>query len=301
MNSTPAAGENIAVLRKVHGVGQVPMARAMGISRSYLQKLEYGERPVTPPLAAAAATKLGVRVARIWGQLFTVPTTEHTQLLDALREVLRRHTLPREDVPSLDELDATLKKAAKLRAETRYVELLQMLPTALGQAMATALTAGGDAVAWGQVADLYGCAYAVAHRMGEPDRADMIVSRQAWASHQTWNPTAEAATAWNEAGTFQSAGQYDDSLAIVERAIIRYEEASGSDTGPERLVVLGSLHLRGVVLASCHRDRDATDAHLQHAKRIAAELGEKDILRHNLTFGPGNTALVRASGPHRAL
>ncbi|WP_125264882.1 helix-turn-helix domain-containing protein [Streptomyces alboflavus] len=304
MNNATAAGENIHVLRKVQGKDQSWLSREMGISASYLRKLEHGERPVTPQIAAAAARALRVRTARIWGQPFTAPV-EHSQLLDDLREALRRHTLPKEDTPPLGELAAGLREAADLRSATRYVELLRILPRLLGQATSTAMDAGGDAVAWGQVADLYGCAYAVAHRMGEPDLADMIVSRQAWASRQSWNPVAEAATAWNEAGTFQSAGQYDDGLSIVERAISAFEQAGGS--GPEYIVTLGSLHLRGIVLASRHRDQNATDNHLRHAKRLVDELGAGgDVLRHNLTFGQGNTALyelaahIELDAPDRA-
>ncbi|MFC8221179.1 hypothetical protein ACFUTY_23755 [Streptomyces sp. NPDC057362] len=67
----------------------------------------------------------------------------------------------------------------------------------------------------------------------------MIVSRQVWAAQQTWNPEAEVVAAWNEAGTYQSAGHYDDGLAIVERAISRYEQAAGADT-PARALSLGS-------------------------------------------------------------
>jgi tetratricopeptide (TPR) repeat protein len=158
----------------------------------------------------------------------------------------------------------------------------------LGEATATAFAADGDATAWGQVADVYGCAYAVAHRLGQPDLADMIVSRQAWAAHQTWNPNAEAAAAWNEAGTYQSAGQYEDGLAIIERAISRYEQASNS--GPSASIMLGSLHLRGIVLASRNRDGNATNDHLVRAKRHAQAVSG-DVVMHNLTFGEGNTAL----------
>ncbi|MEU1022942.1 helix-turn-helix domain-containing protein [Streptomyces sp. NPDC005904] len=289
MENAPAAGENIAVLRKSRGLGQAKLARAMGISLSYLSKIELGQRPVTPPIAASAAKALRVTTARIYGQPFATPIEEDAHL-NELRLAVRRHTLPSEDTPPLDQLAEDLRTAAQLRADTKYLELLRILPRVLGQATATAMDAGGDAVAWGQVADLYGCAYAVAHRLGQPDLADMIVSRQAWAAQQTWNPTAEAATAWNLAGTFQSAGQYDEGLAIVERAISQYEAAGGN--GPEHVVTLGSLHLRGVVLASRNRDEHATDDHLRHAKRLAGKLGERsDFLRHNLTFGAGNTAL----------
>ncbi len=151
------------------------------------------------------------------------------------------------------------------------------------------MQAGGDAIAWGQLADLYGCAYAVAHRLAQPDLADMIVSRQQWAASQTWNPNAEVAAAWNEAGTYQSAGHYGDGLTIIDRAIVKYESALIGDS-LETVVSLGSLHLRGVVLASRAKDRNAWTAHNERAKQLAERLPQ-DALRHNLTFGPGNQAL----------
>ncbi|MEU0841656.1 helix-turn-helix transcriptional regulator [Streptomyces sp. NPDC005962] len=288
MHSTPSAGENIAVLRKTRKMNQAALARRMGISLSYLSKIEVGLRPATPPLVAAAAAALKVTTARIYGDPFVEPSAQH-ELLTELRTVVRRHTLPREDVPPSNELAASLAQAAQLRADTRYVELLQLLSALLGQVTATAMASDGDAVAWGQVADVYSCAYAVAHRFRQPDLADMIVSRQTWAAQQTWNPSAEAAAAWNEAGTYQSAGEYSDGMAIIERAIVRYESAPGD--GLEHVVHLGSLHLRGVVLASRHEDANATADHVRRAKALAERVTGPDVLQHNLTFGPGNTAL----------
>lgn len=287
MESTSSAGENISVLRKVRGIGQTKMAREMNISLSYLSKIETCQRPVTPPVAAAAAKALHVTTARIYGQPFSDPSEQSDRLND-LRTVVRRHTLPREDVPEPTALQERLEKASHLREEARYLELLRILPRLLGEVTATALTAGGDATAWGYVSDVYGCAYAVAHRLGQPDLADMIVSRQSWAAQQTWNPDAEAAAAWNEAGTYQSAGQYDDGLAIIERAISRYEQAPGE--GREAAIMLGSLHLRGIVLASRYGDKNATADHLRGAKRHT-ETVPNDVILHNLTFGKGNTAL----------
>ncbi|MFJ6569922.1 helix-turn-helix domain-containing protein [Streptomyces sp. NPDC091292] len=289
MESTNA-GENIAVLRKTRNMSQAQLGRAAGLSVSYVSKVETGLRPVTPAVAAACAKAMKVTTARIYGQPYRDRSQTEVERLDALRTAVRRHTLPKEDVPDPRTLAAEVKRAAHLRAEAEYLELLDILPTLLGRATATAFAAGGDAVAWGQVADLYGCAYAVAHRLGEPDLADMIVSRQQWAAHQTWNPDAEAAASWNEAGTYQSAGHYDDGLTIVDRAIVQYER--GGVTEPSHAVVLGSLHLRGVVLASRHKDAAATEAHLSRARALAAQLPQKkDALLHNLTFGAGNTAL----------
>ena len=290
MESTPSPGENIAVLRKARSMGQARLAREAGISVSYLSKIEVGLRPATPPVVAAVAKALHVQVQRIYGQPFLGPS-EQADLLHDLRAAVRRYTLPREDVPEPSALQAAVRRAMQLRAETRYLELLGMLPKLLGQVTATALTsATGEAGAWPQVSDVYGCAYAVAHRLAQPDLADMIVSRQSWAATQTWNPEAEVAAAWNEAGTYQSAGQYEDGLAIVERAISKYQTATPLGQSPERAISLGSLHLRGVVLASRAKDPNATADHLHKAK-VHAERIPQDVLAHNLTFGQENTAL----------
>ncbi|MEV5677424.1 helix-turn-helix transcriptional regulator [Streptomyces sp. NPDC052179] len=289
MESTPAPGENVSVLRKARGLGQAKLARLAGISASYLTKIETGTRPVTPPVAAALAKALHVPIQRVYGQPFLGPS-EQADLLTDLRGAVRRYTLPKADVPDPAALAADVNRAMKLRAETRYLELLGMLPKLLGQVTATAMSSGsGEAGAWSQVVDVYGCAYAAAHRLAHSDLADMIVSRQTWAATQTWNPEAEVAAAWNEAGTYQSAGQYDDGLAIVERAISKYEQSSRTNS-PHRDLSLGSLHLRGVVLASRHKDKGATADHLAKAKQHAQGLSD-DVLWHNLTFGHENTSL----------
>ncbi|MEU7159151.1 helix-turn-helix domain-containing protein [Streptomyces chrestomyceticus] len=284
----PSAGSNIQVLRKARGWSRDYLASQAHISTSLLRQVENGTRTATPTTVAACAKALHVPTARIYGNPFSTPS-EHTDLLNDLRGAVRRHTLPREDSPPLEELDINLKEAMRLRAETKYLELLRTLPELLGQTTAVAIQSGGDATAWGQLADLYGCAYAVAHRLAQQDLAEMIVSRQQWAANQTWNPNAEVSAAWNEAGTYQSAGHYGDGLTIIDRAIVKYESALMGDS-LEATISLGSLHLRGVVLASRTKDRNAWAAHNEKAKQLAERLPQ-DVLRHNLTFGPGNAAL----------
>ncbi|MFD7582795.1 helix-turn-helix domain-containing protein [Kitasatospora sp. NPDC059817] len=304
-NTAPSAGENIAVLRKARGLSQAKLAREVGITLSYLSKIETGLRPATPPVVAAVARVLHVTTARVYGNPFVGPA-EQMDLLNELRNTVRRHTLPRESPLSPAETTGAVQTAADLRASTQYLELLRMLPALLGQTTASALDSRGEATAWGYVADVYSCAYTVAHRLAQPDLADMIVSRQMWAAQQTWNPSAEAAAAWNEAGTYQSAGQYEDGLAIIERAISRYEAVPAS--GPFRTIHLGSLHLRGVVLASRAKDANATRDHLRHAWTLAETLPDgRDLVQHHLTFGRGNTALyelashVELDAPDRAV
>lgn len=114
------------------------------------------------------------------------------------------------------------------------------------------------------------------------------IERGERAATRTWNPSAEAVARWNEAGLYQSEGEYGDGLAVIDRAITQYEPARPDDS--DGLHVLGSLHLRGVVLASRAKDRAATATHMRAAYRLAEGMN-RDVLKHNLTFGPGNTAL----------
>lgn len=145
MESTPAAGENIAVLRKARSMGQDKLAREAGMSVSYLSKIEIGERPATPPVVAAIAKALHVTTARIYGQPFLGPS-EQADLLNDLRSTVRRHKLPREDQPAPAVLAGELKKAAVLRADTRYLELLRVLPSLLGQVTANAMASDRKSV-----------------------------------------------------------------------------------------------------------------------------------------------------------
>jgi transcriptional regulator with XRE-family HTH domain len=278
------------LLRKARNHSRRELARLAGVSEHYLRKIETGERPGTPAIFAALARALKVSTQRIYGQPFIGPV-EQGELLNDLRAAIRRYRLPQEDVPDLQELRTNLADLAELRAGTKYMEMLRIIPKLLEQATATALASDGDSVAWEALSDAYGCAYSVAHRLGQPDLAEMIVSRQSWAAQQTYSPNAEAGVAWTEAGVFQSAGDYASGLAVVDRGIVKLE-TSGTRDNPDRLVSLGSLHLRGVVLASRHRDRVTAQAHSDKAYALAEALPQDaDQLRHNLTFGTANTIL----------
>lgn len=286
---TPSAGTNIELLRKARGFSREALASMANLSPSHLRKVETGERALTPPVAAAIAAAMHVSPARIYGQPFLGPV-EQSDLLNDLRDAVRRYRMPNVEVPDLEQLRTDLNDLSDLRAGTKYMEMLRVLPTLLAQVTATAIASHGDAIAWEQVADAYGCAYSVAHRLGQPDLAEMIVSRHQWAAQQTWNPNAEAGASWIEAGVFQSAGDYASGLAVVDRGIVQLESSGARQI--DHVISLGSLHLRGVVLASRHKDKALAEQHSAKAYALAASLPQDaDHLRHNLTFGTANTIL----------
>lgn len=192
-------------------------------------------------------------------------------------------------------LPAHIEAASRLRASTNYRDLLAgvpdevpPLPELIARAVAHAHDTG-DPASWQLLVDAYACAYTIAHRLGYPDLADLIAARQEWAANQTWTPVAQMAAAWSESGCYQSAGDYLEGLAVTDRALTALS-ANGMDS-LNAVVAAGSLHLRGVTLASRARDAATTKHHLTHAKRLTERIPGADLYRHNLTFGPGNVVL----------
>lgn len=286
---SPAVGENIAELRKLYPLTQEALARKAGISVSHLSKIEIGDRVASPPVVAAIARALDATMARLYyGQTPNISID-----LDPIRTAVRCYDIPDTTRPPVTpvELAAALTKASEYRAGTQYDALAVVLPGLLADATGHAIAAD-DPEAWAILADVYGCAYTLAHRLGHPDLADAVTARQEWATTRTYTPVAHAVSQWNRAGTFQSAGDYTHGLDVVENAVSALSATNLS--GPAAVVARGSLHLRAVTLASRAKDRTATDEHLRHATSLAERLPNgDDRLIHNLTFGAGNTALHR--------
>lgn len=287
-NSAAAVGENIATLRKTRDLNQRALARRANISLSLVQKIEVGDRACRPAVAAQIAQALGVPLSVVYGQPYDeAPDPEK---INALRSAVRRHRHPAVAEVRPETLPADIAEASRLRAATDYARLLDTLPTLIARAVAHAYDSSEPA-AWQLLVDAYACAYTIAHRLGYPDLADLVAARQEWAASQTWTPVAQMAAAWTESGTFQSAGDYLEGLAVTDSALTRLA-ASGADS-PEAVVAAGSLHLRAVTLAARARDAGTVAHHLDHAKRLAGHLPPDagDLYRHNLTFGPGNVVL----------
>ncbi|MBB1245846.1 helix-turn-helix domain-containing protein [Streptomyces durbertensis] len=283
-----AVGEHIATLRKARDLSQRVLARKASISHSLLSKIEVGDRACRPAVAAALAEALGVTLSVLYGQPYA--ESPGTRQIDQLRSAVRRHRHPAVADVHPRTLAADVHHASRLRAATDYATLLDVLPPLISRAVAHAHDTR-EPGAWQMLVDVYACAYTIAHRLGYPDLADLVAARQEWAASQAWVPVAQMAAAWTEAGTFQSAGDYLEGLAVTDRALTTW--AASGENSVEAVVAAGSLHLRAVTLAARARDEATARHHLVHAKRLAGLLDQSngDEYRHNLTFGAGNVAL----------
>lgn len=287
----PAVGENIAIARKAQGYTQPALARRAGISISMMSKIEVGDRVASPAVVSALAKALQTTTSA----LYRGGVDPSGPDLGEVRVAVRCYDLPGDPAGiTMADLQERVQHASNLRAETRYVELVELLPALITDATAHA-HAADDPAAWSLMNDALGAAHATAYRLGHRDFAEIIAARQEWTASRTWNPVAQAVAAGNHASVHQAAGDYTRAVAVVESAVSRLSSAN-LDT-PEAVIVRGTLHLRGVAMAALAEDANTVTMHLRHAHTLAERMGAQDRSAHNLVFGPGN-AVLHELGAH---
>lgn len=277
----PGPGRNVAVLRKEHNLSQAQLARRAGVSLSMLSKIEIGDRALTQGMAAALAAAMGITLDEVLGKA-PVTSEEH---LKELRAAMRRFDLGGEPPRSLRELKADLAKLTEHRFNTDLAEVLEKLPSILSRAQNWAHSVGTPE-AWTLVADTYSTVYWVAARHRWLDLCELASLKQVLAAERA-TPLVGIVAARDQAGMFLNNGDFAGGLAVVEQAISKAETTL---TGVERAFGLGVLHLRGLTLAGRLRDKAAADEHIARAERYAAEF-PTDVIKHEMHFGPQNTAV----------
>lgn len=288
---TPGPGRNVAVLRKEHNLSQVQLARRSGVSLSMLSKIEVGDRALTQGMAAAIASAMDITLDEVLGK---APVTSEDNL-KALRAAMRRFDLAGEPPRSLQELKRDLEKLTEHRFRTDLVEVLALLPDVLSRAQNHA-HATQTPEAWTLVADTYSTVYWVAARHRWLDLCELASIKQTLAAERA-TPLVGIVAARDNAGMFLNNGDFAGGLAVVEQAIAKAESTL---TGAERAFGLGCLHLRGLTLAGRLRDKTAADQHIARAEQYAAEF-TADVIKHEMHFGPQNTAvhIISTSGDLR--
>ncbi|MFI9721033.1 helix-turn-helix domain-containing protein [Streptomyces sp. NPDC052396] len=288
---TPGPGRNVAVLRKERNLSQAQLARRAGVSLSMLSKIETGDRALTQGMAAAIASAMGITLDEVLGK---APVVSEDNLKD-LRAAMRRFDLAGEPPRSLQELKQDLAKLTAHRFNTDLAEVLALLPDVLSRAQNFA-HGKGTPEAWTLVADTYSTVYWVAARHRWLDVCELASIKQVLAAERA-TPLVGIVAARDQAGMFLNNGDFAGGLAVVEQAI---SKAESTLTGPERAFGLGCLHLRGLTLAGRLRDKTEADKHIERAQRLAEEFPE-DVIKHEMHFGPQNTAVhvISTSGDLR--
>ncbi|MGI5338110.1 helix-turn-helix domain-containing protein [Streptomyces sp. CA-181903] len=283
----PGPGANVRLLRDERGWKQEELARRAGLSRPHIGKIERGERTLTQGVAAALARAFGVSLEVILG---STPVVGAEESLKALNSAIRRFDLPAESTASPEQLKAALAEMAEIRGKADLTQVLLKLPPLVSEVTNHAHRTGTPE-AWAMVAEAYSCVYWLAARHRWMTLADLAVTKQKIAAQQA-DPVTLAVAARDEAGVYLNHGEFEDGLAVVDRAITQVER--GDATGFERSYALGTLHLRGLTLAGRLGDKRTADRHIDSAWALAEDF-DRDVCRAGgiggIHFGPQNTAI----------
>ncbi|MEW2574198.1 helix-turn-helix transcriptional regulator [Streptomyces sp. NPDC047070] len=185
----PAPDANVALLRRARGWSHPKLARRANVSHALLSKVEIGDRPLTPAVAAALGKALGVTMADV-----LVPASvaaDDEQLLDVLRSAIRAFDLPDHQAVPGEQVSAGIEAADRHRRAVDVTALMPILAPLLRDATTHAHTAN-TAGAWSALADVHSTVYWLAARHRWTDIVELAIIHQRWAAEQQPGPLAIA-------------------------------------------------------------------------------------------------------------
>ncbi|WP_214413907.1 helix-turn-helix domain-containing protein [Sphaerisporangium fuscum] len=289
-------GRRIAHARKLRGLTQRELAEKVPCSKSLISQVEGGHKPASPSFIGAVARVLHVEVTELTGQPYrgrTASTDRIHAAIPQIREALvYRDIAPSLDVPprSLSDLRKETERAGRLRQEARYVELGTLLPALIKELTVHAHTTEGDrrAAVFGLLASAYSAADSMAYKLGYLDLFHIAVERMAWAAGQTDDPLLPAVADIRRSMAFMATGAYGGGLDLLARTKRRLAGELSDRT--DVLSVVGTVHLRAAILASCGNHAGLAWDHMGEAREVADRL-RRDTTDYGLLFGPSNTTI----------
>ncbi|HEY2096309.1 MAG TPA: helix-turn-helix transcriptional regulator [Pseudonocardia sp.] len=292
-------GARVRQIRMQRGLTLAVVAGLAGIDKTYLSRLERGERFfLRRGLVEVLAEALGCAVSDLTGQPYPAVDRASAEALAALppiSRVLADATLDNgvPDVPTrpLGQLARLVAEANGAAADSRYTIAGRDLAQLLLELHVHAVTGRDGETRRGALAALAeGCLVAVgsARSLGNLDLATRVAERAQEAAARLENPALRGFTAMSAAvvltrvkADFRAGQVNDTALAELERA-----DPGAADTAPAEAV--GMLHLVRAQRAAKARDADTAATHLAEARALAARTGERRTLRFD--FGPANVA-----------
>ncbi|MFD6587250.1 helix-turn-helix domain-containing protein [Streptomyces anulatus] len=288
-------GARIKRLRLERHLTQKALCDLSQIPYSTLTKTEQGRLPASPYLIACVARALSVEVETVTGQPYAAElrADELDVLIQPNREALDVYDLGPDPDITPRPLQLLQDDAEHLLVAVRAGEIKQVagqLPGLIVEAT-TAAHLADTTEGWLLLASYYRTAYDVTSKLGYPDLATIALSRMEWAAERGSGAVIGGMYRYMRALTYLRAGQYRTGDRLIRMGLGALEQA---DTGRERDVLVGQLHLGAAVMAARAKSKDAAEGHLEEAGRIARATGDASDV-HWLSFGPTNVAVHRVS------
>ncbi len=315
-------GQRIARARRRRGLSQAALAGLVGRSESWLSQVERGLREVdSHSILTSLAEVLRVEVADLTGDEASDPQATRyaaareieraMMAYDSLESVIGADNAVRE--PDLAGLRLGVDRANRSYQAARYDQAGRMLPGLIRDVETAARTCPSrDAIAVGELrSQVYQAAAMVLSRVGETGLAWTAGDRAVTAAEHVDAGLLAAVSAFRLAHVFikrKRASQARDLMAGAASALHR---TAGNDD-PERLSVLGALHLADALAAASDFDRAATTRSLAAAGHVAERIGTErndhwtafgftNVRIHEISaavaFGDADTAVETGESP----
>lgn len=294
---TPA--ERIKLFRRRAGLTQEQAAQLKGCTASAWRKWESGERQVTSLSDWIEIARI-LRIRDLYrltglpvGDLPDEPAEHET--VGPIRLAMHSY-VAREDTPvDLGALGRSIEFAWGTwhGSGNRYSQTGPMLPQLVRDARRAVAAADGDdrREALRRSADLWHLVRAYGKRIGAADLAMLAADRAGAAAESADDPLYRAAAAWNMANVLSAQGHVEESASLCSDAIRDLQHVDDQD--PERIALLGALHLLLAIQESRLRGERPALSALGVAERAAAVTGETTL--HHMYFGPTNVGIHRAA------
>ncbi len=294
-----AAGQRIAQARRRRGLSQTVLAGLVGRSESWLSQVERGKRGVdSHSVLVRLAEVLRVDIEEITGSGDEDETSRRAYPAASLIEQAMMGygtSGPLDCVEesgqqvSLDHQRAQARSAYQAYQATRYDATGRILPGLIRAVETAARTAhSASPAAWAVRARVYDTTAALLSRVGEPFLAWAAADRAMLAAEQSGDPLLAAASAWRLSYMITGRKHPQEALDLAMAAVTTLDRTMRMPS-PERLSVLGALHLAAATAAAATFDRATTTALLARAHGIADRTGEANHM--GTAFGPVNVAI----------
>jgi transcriptional regulator with XRE-family HTH domain/HPt (histidine-containing phosphotransfer) domain-containing protein len=304
--STPdyqqALGRKIAAERRRRGLSQPELATMIGRSVAWVSQVERGVRKVDRmSVLEVVATALEVPLSELAAEAPVVAAVNEEQPDAAgLRLVLSgayalRAMLGKQRSPALSTLRSRTRKAWDLTHDSRYSELTQLLGDLVPdlETATRSLPKSQHAEVSELMASAYQSCSAALAKLGESEAAWIAADRAMAAAERADKPMLVAAGAFRLVFVFMTARYYDQAEETARTAA----EALGhraSESDPQARSLRGALTLQRAIIAARRNDAGAAYGHLEEARQIAAQLGDRRN-DYDTDFGPANVSVHEIS------
>jgi transcriptional regulator with XRE-family HTH domain len=296
-------GPRVREYRTKQGMSLDDLARATGLSKSFLSRAERGERRLDRRTQLdALADALGVSVANLTGQPYSpgkqrdakahaaVPGVR-VALMDT--EYGQRPELPEvESVRPIAVLEREVWRVERLCEESDYVAFGDLLPALLLELHAAAADPVGEVRAAAARLLTRACqsAFYLLKDLGYHDLAWIAADRASEAAGASELPELLGLSMFLRSHALRAVGARHRALATARRAADALQ--GDADDGPVG-EVYGMLHLTSALSSIANGRTDEATAHLDEASEIASRTGDGNA--YGLHFGPTNVGIWRVA------